>query len=196
MIRNYGKRIAELREERNQTQEELASLLSRSAQTVMQWEEGYATPTIDDLLNICEAFGITTSFFFGEMGNLAASDENDRSGARPNDAVPQNKKARRSRKKIDGKAILTCTPWGILSGVFSILAFFLTAGITGAFMILDSIAKETHGRATLFQTPWQSTLFAFDVICIAAFAVCVVMFILFEPKKKVVKRSEINESVQ
>ncbi len=54
-----GNNIASKRRELNLTQEELANKLFVTRQLVSKWENGTGVPSIDDLLNMSEIFGIT-----------------------------------------------------------------------------------------------------------------------------------------
>lgn len=54
-----GNNIASKRKGLNLTQEELASRLFVTRQLVSKWENGTGVPSIDDLLNMSEIFGIT-----------------------------------------------------------------------------------------------------------------------------------------
>ena len=54
-----GNNIASKRKGLNLTQEELANRLFVTRQLVSKWENGTGVPSIDDLLNMSEIFGIT-----------------------------------------------------------------------------------------------------------------------------------------
>ena len=54
-----GYNIASIRKKLSLTQEELASKLFVTRQLVSKWENGAGIPSIDDLLNMSEIFGIT-----------------------------------------------------------------------------------------------------------------------------------------
>lgn len=56
---DIGKRIKELRKERNLTQKQFGQLVHKSSQVVSNWERGYTTGiTAEDLQAIAHAFGI------------------------------------------------------------------------------------------------------------------------------------------
>ena len=61
MINNakVGKKIAELRQARGLTQQQLASILNLSHQAVSKWESGMALPDIQTLMDLTRFFGIT-----------------------------------------------------------------------------------------------------------------------------------------
>ena len=56
---NLGSRIAELRKEKNLSQEKLAELLGVSRQAVTKWESGKSFPDTENLLRLSEIFGIS-----------------------------------------------------------------------------------------------------------------------------------------
>lgn len=52
-------RIKEMRESKNMTQDELASLLSVSRSTVAMWETGQSYPLVEKLLQLADIFSCT-----------------------------------------------------------------------------------------------------------------------------------------
>ncbi len=62
---NLSKVIKKLRRERDMTQEELADILSVSAQAVSRWEVGSAMPDISLIPSICNLFDISADFLLG-----------------------------------------------------------------------------------------------------------------------------------
>lgn len=69
-------------------------------------------------------------------------------------------------------------PWGIIAGICAIIAFFAIAGTVAAFIILNSIAGQTHTEASLFDEWYQIVLFAVDIIASLGLAGSVVMYVL------------------
>ncbi len=65
-IAKLGIRIAEMRKERNMTQEALSQILGVSPQAVSKWETGIGCPDIALLPAIAEAFGVTINDLFTE----------------------------------------------------------------------------------------------------------------------------------
>lgn len=55
----FGDRLSRLRRENNLTQEQLASLLGVSRQSVSKWESDAAYPETDKLIRLCELLGCT-----------------------------------------------------------------------------------------------------------------------------------------
>lgn len=62
---NIGKRIKELRNERDITQEKLANYLNISCQAVSKWENGTAYPDITFLPSIANFFGVSSDELLG-----------------------------------------------------------------------------------------------------------------------------------
>lgn len=56
---NIGKRIHEIREQKNLTQEQLASDLAISRQAVSKWESGKAIPDIENLMYISNLYDVS-----------------------------------------------------------------------------------------------------------------------------------------
>ena len=59
---SLGERITEQRYKKGLSQEELASHLSVSRQTVQRWETGKATPGLDNLVSLSELYGVSTEY--------------------------------------------------------------------------------------------------------------------------------------
>lgn len=61
-IKECGKRIQQLRKERELTQEQLAEKLNVSQNTIAKIESGLRRPSIDFLLEISEFFNVSTNY--------------------------------------------------------------------------------------------------------------------------------------
>ena len=68
-----GVHLAALRKNRGLSQQEMAVLLGVSPRTVRRWENASAVPTMDDVINICNEFGLTVEQVFA--GSLATDSE-------------------------------------------------------------------------------------------------------------------------
>lgn len=62
---NLGERIKYLRLQKRITQEELASALDASVQTISRWENNVTTPDIDAVVGIANFFGVSTDMVLG-----------------------------------------------------------------------------------------------------------------------------------
>ena len=72
-----GKFIANLRKEKNLTQEELAEKLFITDRAVSKWERGISLPDADKMLDLCNIFGINVNeLLIGEKINM--KDYNDK----------------------------------------------------------------------------------------------------------------------
>jgi len=59
MVNTLGKRIAQLRKEKNLTQEDLAQMIDISAQAVSKWENDLTCPDISSLPKLAQILGVT-----------------------------------------------------------------------------------------------------------------------------------------
>ena len=55
-----GEKIIQLRKQREWSQEELASQLGISRQSVSKWESGASIPDLDKIIKMSSLFGVTT----------------------------------------------------------------------------------------------------------------------------------------
>lgn len=60
---NIGEKIYNLRKKKNMSQEDLASILNVSRQTISKWETGESNPDIDKIVPLCNFFEISTDEF-------------------------------------------------------------------------------------------------------------------------------------
>lgn len=65
-MRTIGERIAELRKQKGMTQEELASVIGVSAQSVSKWENNTTMPDILLLPVIADIYGVTIDELYGK----------------------------------------------------------------------------------------------------------------------------------
>ena len=61
---NIGEKIYNLRKKKNMSQEDLASVLNVSRQTISKWETGESNPDIDKIVPLCNFFEISTDESF------------------------------------------------------------------------------------------------------------------------------------
>ena len=73
-----GNRLYNLRKERNISQEELASALDVSRQTVSKWETGESMPDFNKIQPICDYFGITTDELITGSQNIVEQKKEDK----------------------------------------------------------------------------------------------------------------------
>lgn len=60
---NIGEKIYNLRKKKNLSQEDLASVLNVSRQTISKWETGESNPDVDKIVPLCNFFEISTDEF-------------------------------------------------------------------------------------------------------------------------------------
>jgi len=66
-LKNFGKRIEELRKNKKLTQENLAERLGVTSQAVSKWENGLCYPDIELIPTICAVFEISLDDIFGKV---------------------------------------------------------------------------------------------------------------------------------
>ena len=64
MLEFVPKRLQELREMQGISEDEMSIKLKKSKQQIGIWESGVNAPSIENLLLICNTFGVDVSFFF------------------------------------------------------------------------------------------------------------------------------------
>ena len=62
---DYRKRMRNLREDRDLAQREVAAVLNKSQQGYSHIEEGRAELKIEDLIKLCEFYGVSADYFIG-----------------------------------------------------------------------------------------------------------------------------------
>lgn len=62
---DYRKRMRDLREDRDLTQEEVGRLISKSQQGYNHIEAGRAELKIDDLITLCNFYKVSADYFIG-----------------------------------------------------------------------------------------------------------------------------------
>ena len=74
---SIGERIQFYRKQKNLSQEQLGQQLFVSCQTVSLWEKNQTQPSIDNLIRLCEIFGISVDTLLkgGEKTQTASADE-------------------------------------------------------------------------------------------------------------------------
>ncbi|MBQ6431330.1 MAG: helix-turn-helix transcriptional regulator [Oscillospiraceae bacterium] len=62
---NYRDRMRELREDRDLTQQQIAGIIHKSQQGYSHIESGRAELKIDDLIKLCDFYGVSADYFIG-----------------------------------------------------------------------------------------------------------------------------------
>lgn len=71
-IKNFGKRLAEMRRKNNMTQNELAEKLSITPQAISKWEREEGLPDVTLFPQIASALGVSVGVLFGEKTEAEA----------------------------------------------------------------------------------------------------------------------------
>lgn len=66
----FSEKIHKLRKENNMTQEDLAEKLNVSRQTISKWENGVTFPDIDNILQLCKVFNISSDSLLNYHGEI------------------------------------------------------------------------------------------------------------------------------
>ncbi|MDE6867624.1 MAG: helix-turn-helix domain-containing protein [Clostridia bacterium] len=99
-MESIGKKISALRKGRELSQEELASALLVSRQTVSKWERGQSLPDADNIAAMCAFFGVSADSLLGC----------DTSAPQQADGQPQSTKPETpSRKRLWLKILIIST---------------------------------------------------------------------------------------
>lgn len=96
-----GKYLLKLRKSRDLSLDEMGSLLHVSGRTVRRWENAEVTPTMSDIINICNEFNISLDEFFAAdsepiiSGDITgqsdtADSSSDYAGTKPEDKSGRN----------------------------------------------------------------------------------------------------------
>ncbi len=67
---SYVNRLRELREDRDLSQAQVGKLLNKSQQGYAHLENGKARFSIDDLIKLCEFYGVSSDYILGLPKNL------------------------------------------------------------------------------------------------------------------------------
>ena len=97
----YGEKIKTKRRELNLSQEDLANKLFVTRQAISKWENDKATPTMTNLRELSEVFGVDMAYFIGEADGEKKLDNNKEE----TDEVEEIKEEKLSKKKIIGRGL-------------------------------------------------------------------------------------------
>lgn len=95
----YGEKIKTKRRELNLSQEDLANKLFVTRQAISKWENDKATPTMTNLRELSEVFGVDMAYFIGQT-----NDEKKVDNKEEKDEVEEIEE-KLSKKKIIGKGL-------------------------------------------------------------------------------------------
>ena len=68
----FGQNLKELREEKGETQQTLASLFNVSKMTISAWENDKQEPCIDDIKLLAKHFSVTTDYLLGMENDVGS----------------------------------------------------------------------------------------------------------------------------
>ena len=70
MSENFGKRLKELRQEQNLSQQKLGDKLFVTRVTVSAWETNKQEPNIETIKKLCDIFEVSTDYLIGYKKEL------------------------------------------------------------------------------------------------------------------------------
>ena len=119
----FGNKLYELRKERGLSQEELASRLDVTRQTVSKWEVGDSTPDLDKLVLMAELFEISLDELV--LNKVPVTTKLDELGAK----VMTEKNKQKAKKGLKILGIIAAAVLAV--DAISLLVYFLVAGFPG-----------------------------------------------------------------
>lgn len=72
----YGEKIKYMRKKLNLSQEDLANKIGLTRQSISKWETGKASPTMANLKELSEVFGVDMAYFIGEYEEQSEREDN------------------------------------------------------------------------------------------------------------------------
>ena len=123
----YGEKIKAKRRELNLSQEDLADKLFVTRQAISKWENDKATPTMTNLRELSEVFGLDMAYFIGQA--VEEKKEVTR------DKVEEISDDKRSKKKVLGEGLWDIFIYACLCGLgiffFSVYYFLFVESYLG-----------------------------------------------------------------
>lgn len=114
----YGEKIKAKRRELNLSQEDLANKLFVTRQAISKWENDKATPTMTNLRELSEVFGVDMAYFIGQADSEKKVDNKEEK-----DEVEEQKEEKLSKKRIIGRGL-----WDIfIYACLCVIGFFFFA---------------------------------------------------------------------
>lgn len=105
----YGEKIKAKRRELNLSQEDLADKIFVTRQAISKWENDKATPTMTNLRELSEVFGVDMAYFIGEA--VEEKKEIKKEG------LEEIKEEKRNKKKIIGEGLWDIFIYACLCGI-------------------------------------------------------------------------------
>ncbi len=62
----FSGRLRELRQEKGLTQSQVAKIVNMSKMAISHWESGHSEPSISQLIDLSEFFGVTVDYLVGK----------------------------------------------------------------------------------------------------------------------------------
>ena len=120
-MESIGKKICALRNEKGLSQEEFASALFVSRQTVSKWERGQSLPDADNIIAMCAFFGVSADSILG-----CGTDARQQTDIKPQDLPPEKPAKKRLWVKI---LIISVVCFFAFMGVIAFITFIFALSI-------------------------------------------------------------------
>lgn len=120
-MESIGKKICALRNERELSQEELASALFVSRQTVSKWERGQSLPDADNIIAMCAFFGVSADSLLG-----CCNTARQQADIQPQNAPPEKPAKKRLWLKI---LIISIMCFFAFMGIIALITFIFALSI-------------------------------------------------------------------
>lgn len=149
---NTDKKIYELRQSKNLSQDELAELIGVSRQSISKWENGTAVPGKSNISKLCEIFSVSVSYLLDDDYNketVKSNDDDVNSNFNETDLKVKNI----YNKKFKIGLILFVTSLSVLI-LFSVLSSFITSynNVTNIYSAGEIVFLDENKSA---DTDWE-----------------------------------------
>lgn len=164
-----GKKIYDLRKSKNLSQEQLASELNVSRQTISKWENNIILPDLDNIVLISNFFDISVDELLGKekKENITTCQEN---GECSQTGIKRNK----------------MNFWFVLLGLLSVCSFVIVG------MILTSYLLNPVADATLIYTTTKISTKGIFISCSIFGTACFVIFSILLAIKLIRKKRNVK----
>ena len=184
-----GKRITELRKEKNWSQDKLAEKLDVTRQTIYNWESGSVAPTADKLAELSKLFKVSVGSFFDEEIAIAdATPQNVSKGQEtPSGAgLPTQQEERKVQRNAKALKIALLSFCGV-----GIIILSLWLAIMGT-ALFSNRGDDQAASSDWGMTPKDAFILIL-IVLIILFAVFIVYWIIRAIRKK---KSNVKDNLQ
>lgn len=113
-------RLYELRKNKKKSQEEVADLLDVSRQAISKWESGQTNPDLNNIIKICEIYGVSTDYLLNGTEETIGVSNADSSPETPKLSILSN-----HNKELLVKSLIYIFIFGAVSLIGCLLIYGL-----------------------------------------------------------------------